>query len=227
MPTSIPASTSARRSARPYPAASALRSAIPSGNGAAAAGGGAIKRSRRCGILERALILPLPPAAPARWARTRPASPLASQLGRARLGRLRPLRLAPLRGRRGAGRLPRCTAAAATHPPFEHPGLHARHDERAGRDVARDRRARADVGVVVHRDRRDELRVAADLDAGADDRLALLAGRAVVVAGDGPRADVRVGSDLAVAEVRQMIGLRPGANERLLRLDEVADVDAF
>ena len=47
---------------------------------------------------------------------------------------------------------------------------------------------------------------------------------AVVVAGDRAGPDVDVGADRRVAEVGQVIRLRPGAQRRLLQLDEVADL---
>ena len=51
--------------------------------------------------------------------------------------------------------------------------------------------------------------------------------RAVVVARDRAGADVDVLADGRVAEVGEMIRLRPAAERRLLQLDEVADVRAF
>src|SRR5439155_3998513 len=61
-------------------------------------------------------------------------------------------------------------------------------------------------------------------DEGAvfDDGLVLV--HAVVVAGDGPAADVDLGADVGVAEIAEMIRLRAAAEARLFRLDEVADV---
>ena len=75
------------------------------------------------------------------------------------------------------------------------------------------------------RHRRDQLRVAADERAVLDDRLVLV--HAVVVAGDRAGADVDVCADRRVAEVGQVIDLRPGAERGLLQLDEVADLGAF
>ena len=66
----------------------------------------------------------------------------------------------------------------------------------------------ADVCAFPHADRRDQLRVAADEGAVFDHRLVLVL--AVVVAGDRARADVHVGADRRVAQIRQVIGLRPG-----------------
>src|SRR5262249_62174967 len=50
---------------------------------------------------------------------------------------------------------------------------------------------------------------------------------AVVVARDGAGTDVAVRTDLAVAEIGQVVCLGPGADHRLLGLDEVADVHAL
>ena len=50
---------------------------------------------------------------------------------------------------------------------------------------------------------------------------------AVVVARDRAGADVDVLADRRVAEVREMIRLRPSSERRLLQLDEVADVRVF
>ena len=47
---------------------------------------------------------------------------------------------------------------------------------------------------------------------------------AVVVAGDGAGADVDLLADRRVAEIGEVVGLRPAAERRLLQLDEVADV---
>src|SRR5262249_39670028 len=117
------------------------------------------------------------------------------------------------------------TGAEALHPALDELDGRAAHREGAGRHVLRHRGAGGDVGVVRHRDRRDELGVAADLHACADAREVLL--EAVVVAGDGPGADVRIRADLAIAEIGEVVGLRTGAEHRLLGLDEVSDVHAL
>src|SRR5262245_53282591 len=135
-------------------------------------------------------------------------------------------RLGPPAWRRGRGR--RCGAVArpgTLHPALDEPDRRPADCERAGRHVAGHGRAGADVGVVGDADGRDQLRVAADLHARADARAVLL--EAVVVAGDGSGADVAVRADLTVAEVGQVVRLGPGADRRLLGLDEVADVHAL
>ena len=67
--------------------------------------------------------------------------------------------------------------------------------------------------------------VAADERAILDDRLVFL--RPVVVAGDRARADVHVGTDCRVAEVREMIGLRARPERGLLQLHEISDLCAL
>src|SRR5207253_5925715 len=124
------------------------------------------------------------------------------------------------------GRLrPRGERAAAGDPACDVTLRHPAHHERAGWNVTCHGRTRAHVGVVTDRHRCHQLRVAADLHPGADRRAALLPGGAVVVAGDGTGSDVRVGADLAVTEVGEMVRLRAGADRGLLGLDEVAVVD--
>src|SRR4051795_11010878 len=77
---------------------------------------------------------------------------------------------------------------SAFDPAFDVALLAGADRERAGRHVLADRRAGADVGVLPHGDRRDELRVAAD-ERAVLDRRGLLADT-VVVAGDRAGADV-------------------------------------
>ena len=50
---------------------------------------------------------------------------------------------------------------------------------------------------------------------------------AVVVAGDGAGADVGSRADPGVADIAQMVGLGAGLDQRLLHLDEIADVDVL
>ena len=81
----------------------------------------------------------------------------------------------------------------------------ARHRKRVRLDRFGDDRARADIGAVADRDRGDEGRVRADEGAGAD--VGLVLGEAVVIAGDGSRADVGVRPDSRIADIGQMIDL--------------------
>src|SRR5262245_64533858 len=115
--------------------------------------------------------------------------------------------------------------AEALDPALDEPDGRPAEGEHAGGHVLRHRGAGSDVGVVGDRLRCDQLCVAADLDARADACEVLL--EPVVVAGDGPGADVAVGPHLAITQVGEMVGLRPGADRRLLGLDEVADVHAL
>src|SRR4029453_11501172 len=115
--------------------------------------------------------------------------------------------------------------AETLHPALDEREGRPAHGERARRHVPPHRRAGGDVHVVRHRYRGDELRVAADEHPRADAREMLL--EAVVVARYGASADVAVGADLAVAQIGEVIGLRAGAQHRLLGLDEVADVHAL
>src|SRR4029453_19353695 len=115
--------------------------------------------------------------------------------------------------------------AEGRHPALDELDRDAAHREPPGRHVLGDRRAGGDVGVVAHGHGRDELGVAADLHPVADPGEVLL--EAIVVAGDGAGSPVAVGADLAVAEIGEGIGLRAGAQDRLLGLDEVADVHAL
>src|SRR3990170_1993184 len=96
--------------------------------------------------------------------------------------------------------------------------------ERARRDVLRDDRAGPDVGIGPDGERRDQARVRPDEGPGADLRLVLR--DAVVVAGDGARADVRPLADGRVPEVADVVGLDPATDGGLLDLDEVPDVGA-
>src|SRR5262249_39661911 len=120
---------------------------------------------------------------------------------------------------------PPLPGAEALDPALDEPHGRPAEHQRASRDVLRHRAARSDVRIVRDRHRRDQLRVAADLDARADAGEVLL--EPVVVAGDGPGADVAVGSDLAVTQVGEVVGLRPRTDRRLLGLDEVSDVHAL
>src|SRR5207342_2588918 len=90
----------------------------------------------------------------------------------------------------------------------------SRDAERAGRNVLGDRRSRRDVGALANRHGGDKRRVASDERAVLDDGRVLL--RPVVVTGDDAGADVDAVADGRVAEVRQVVRLRPRAERRLL-----------
>ena len=81
------------------------------------------------------------------------------------------------------------------------------------------------VAPAAHGDRGDELGVRADENIVFDDRAVLV--RAVVVARDRARADVHVAPDRRIADVGQVVGLRPRRDVARLHLDEIADVNVF
>src|SRR5258708_8291337 len=103
--------------------------------------------------------------------------------------------------------------------------LRAGDAERAVGHVLGDRRAGRGVGVVADRDRRDERGVDAAVDAAADPRPVL--GAAVVVGRDRARAEVRVVTDVGVADVGQVRHLGAGADVGILDLDERARLGAL
>ena len=121
-----------------------------------------------------------------------------------RLERAQPLHqpLAEARLRSPAGPRPSASAPAGTSSVMTEP--------------ARDQRAVAD------RDRRHQRRVRADEGARAD--LGAVLEDAVVVAGDGAGADVGAGADPRVADIGEVVGLGALLDDRVLDLDEVADV---
>ena len=90
-----------------------------------------------------------------------------------------------------------------------------------GRHVLGDHAAGGDEGARPDRHRRDQRTVGADEGAGADHRLVF--GVAVVVAGDGARADIGALAHLGVAQIGEVIGLGPGGELQVLGLDEIAD----
>src|SRR5688572_11661481 len=88
--------------------------------------------------------------------------------------------------------------------------------------IVGDRRTGSHVGAFADRDRRDELRVAANEGAVADDGLVLLL--AVVVAGDRAGADIDVLAYGRVSQVCEVARFRLAAERGLFQLYEVADV---
>jgi len=96
--------------------------------------------------------------------------------------------------------------------------------QRHGRDVVGDGGTGSDVRALAHRDRRDEVRVAADEGVVLDNGAELL--RPVVVDGHGAAAEVAVSADIAVAHIGQMGNLGAVADGGVLDFHEVADLDA-
>ena len=72
---------------------------------------------------------------------------------------------------------------------------------------------------------RDQGGVGADEGARPDHRL--IFAEPVVIAGDGPGADVGPGPDLGIADVGQMVDLGALADRGFLELDEIADLGAL
>src|SRR6185369_2035314 len=94
--------------------------------------------------------------------------------------------------------------------------------EAVGLDVLRDYRAGANDRTVADRHGSHQSRVGAD-ECSSPDHGAILA-EPIVIAGDGPRADVRARTDLSVADVGQMVDLRAFPDRRLLQLNEIPDL---
>ena len=119
----------------------------------------------------------------------------------------------PLRGRRSRqfrtcyflSFLACCRARKRAAQPANALLLAARDGQLVGRDILGDHRSRADDRAVADADRRDQRAVRADEGARAD--LGPIFAEAVVIAGDGARADVGFRADRRVADVAQVIGL--------------------
>ena len=99
-----------------------------------------------------------------------------------------------------------------------------RDGDRVRRHRLRDRGARSHEGAGLEHERRDQVRVAADANALADRGAVLLL--PVVVHRDRAAAEARVGADVGVADVRQVVRLHAGPEVAVLHLDEVPDADA-
>src|SRR3546814_17330299 len=97
----------------------------------------------------------------------------------------------------------------------------ARDGKRVGLHVHGDDRSRADNRAAADLDGRDQRAVGADECACAYFRAVFQ--EAVIVAGDGPRADVGVGPDAGVADIAQVIGLCARAESCCLHLHDIAD----
>ena len=100
--------------------------------------------------------------------------------------------------------------------------LAAAHGQGAGLYVLAYRGAGGDGGAGVDGEGGDEFGVGADEYVITDDGFVLL--NAVVVTGNGAGADVDPCSDLAVADVAEMVGLGALAQGRLFYFDKITDM---
>src|SRR5882724_652007 len=91
--------------------------------------------------------------------------------------------------------------------------------------IAGNDRARTDVSAAADLDRRHQRGIGADECAGAD--LGLVLCEAVIVAGDGARADIGIGADMGIADIAEMVDLDAGLKRRRLGLNEIADLCAL
>jgi len=98
----------------------------------------------------------------------------------------------------------------------------ARDGQRLGRRVPGDRRAGADGRALAAGTGATRCPCIEPMKRGRRSRSGLV--DAIVVAGDGARADVHVAAMVASADIRQVVHLDPSRDLGLLDLDEVADV---
>lgn len=96
--------------------------------------------------------------------------------------------------------------------------------EGVGGDIIGDGAAGADDGAVADVDRGDQGDIRADEHVGADGGAVF--GVAIVIAGDGARADIGAGSDGGVAEIGEVIDLGAGAEMGGFDFAEIADMGA-
>src|SRR6266851_5819836 len=90
-----------------------------------------------------------------------------------------------------------------------------------GGDIFRDGRTCGDVRAITDAHGRDQGGIAADENFAADRGRILV--EAVVIAGNRARADVALGSDLRIAQVRKVHRLGTFADRAFLEFDEIAD----
>src|SRR6516162_10243481 len=93
-----------------------------------------------------------------------------------------------------------------------------RRNQRAVGDVMQQRRARGDINVITHLDRRDELGIASDHATIANRRGMLVV--AVVIDRDYSASDVGLFADRGITQVTEVARLGPAPDARLLSLDE-------
>ena len=80
-----------------------------------------------------------------------------------------------------------------------------------------------DIDVITQRDRRDQGRIATDLNAVADFSFILL--ESIVVASDRASSDIAITAYGDIAQISKMIGLGAIADPGLFCFDEIADVN--
>src|ERR1039458_10788814 len=97
--------------------------------------------------------------------------------------------------------------------------------QRVRRHIFGDATGGGDIGAASNFYRSDQRGVAANEHAIFDHGLLLV--HAIVIAGDGARADVDAFADFRVAQIAEVICLRPLTELDFLGLDEVAHVSAF
>src|SRR4029077_4482959 len=113
-------------------------------------------------------------------------------------------------------------SALLLRPAFPRPFLAFIENQRAGGNVMTNRRCSGDVNVIAQRDRRNQRGIASDLHSIANFGSVLL--KPVVIAGNGPGADIAVPPDRHVSEIGKMVGLCPFAELRFFGLDKIPDV---
>src|ERR1700730_6545078 len=97
-----------------------------------------------------------------------------------------------------------------------------RQPQRIGRNVLCNHGPGPDIGTLADLDRRHQGAVRADERMRAD--LRAVFGKAIIIASNRARANIRFGADACVSDIAQMVDLRSGADVGGLHLDEIADV---
>src|ERR1700722_7483211 len=100
----------------------------------------------------------------------------------------------------------------------------ARDAQRVRRNIFRDRGPRRDVRAVANPHRRHQRAVTPDENPIANPRFVLR--HAIVVASDGPRADVRFAPDGRITQISQMPGLRALMHHRIFHFNKISNVRA-
>src|SRR5471030_3109043 len=103
--------------------------------------------------------------------------------------------------------------------------LHSAEHQLIFPDITRYGGARSDSGALGYYHRRHQLRIRTDKHIVADNGLMFIG--AVIIAGNGARADIHPGANFGIAEVTQMPGFRPFAKPRFFHLDEITDMSPF